>query len=176
MRVNRLSLSLLQLFRRPLADVLREAVMDPIGAVADWAWQPYRNSWVEIDGARHAVGARRLALGRRALDVEPRSRALRAAGAAAGRVGPAPAARTPAGSTRCAAPCPINPQYGCCGGSTPDARSSRARPRSSYAARGAGSNVIWIDPEHDLVAVVRWIDKASFPEFVQLLMESIARA
>src|SRR5205807_260766 len=31
-RVNRLSLSLLQLFRRPLAEVLRRAVMDLIGA------------------------------------------------------------------------------------------------------------------------------------------------
>jgi CubicO group peptidase (beta-lactamase class C family) len=51
-RVNRLSLCLLQLFRRPLADVLREAVMDPIGASDDWAWQPYDNSWIECDGRR----------------------------------------------------------------------------------------------------------------------------
>jgi len=51
-RVNRLSLCLLQVFRRPLADVLREVVMDPIGASADWAWQPYDNSWIECDGRR----------------------------------------------------------------------------------------------------------------------------
>jgi hypothetical protein len=47
-------------------------------------------------------------------------------------------------------------------------------PESAYAARGAGSNVIFIDPDHDLLAIVRWIDKASFPEFVRLLMGSIA--
>jgi hypothetical protein len=34
--------------------------------------------------------------------------------------------------------------------------------------------VIFIDPDHDLLAVVRWIDKASLPGFVHLLMESIA--
>src|SRR6185436_7368216 len=39
-RVNRLSLSLLQLFRRPLADVLRDEVMGPIGASAGWQWMP----------------------------------------------------------------------------------------------------------------------------------------
>jgi CubicO group peptidase (beta-lactamase class C family) len=29
-------------------------------------------------------------------------------------------------------------------------------PRTSFAALGAGSNAIWIDPEHDLVVVWRW--------------------
>src|SRR5438128_8044389 len=49
-RVNRLSLSLLQLFRSPLADVLRDAIMAPIGASSTWEWRPYANAWVEIDG------------------------------------------------------------------------------------------------------------------------------
>jgi len=29
-------------------------------------------------------------------------------------------------------------------------------PKSSFAAIGNGSNIIWIDPEHDLVVVWRW--------------------
>ncbi len=49
-RVNRLSLSLLQVFRRPLPDVLREAVMDPIGASDTWEWHAYGNARFEIDG------------------------------------------------------------------------------------------------------------------------------
>lgn len=44
-----------------------------------------------------------------------------------------------------------------------------------YAARGAGSNVIWIDPEHDLVVVVRWIDKASIAGFLELVVKSVER-
>ena len=31
----------------------------------------------------------------------------------------------------------------------------------SYCARGAGGNLTWIDPENDLVAVLRWTDPAA---------------
>src|ERR1700756_3529442 len=51
-RVNRLALGLLRLWRRPLPEVFRELVMDPIGASADWEWHGYRNSYIEIDGRR----------------------------------------------------------------------------------------------------------------------------
>ena len=51
-RVNRLSLSLLRLFRRPLADVLQEPSWTRSARRDTWQWQPYRNSWVEIDGVR----------------------------------------------------------------------------------------------------------------------------
>jgi hypothetical protein len=37
-RVNRLSLALLQLFRRPLPEVFAERVMQPLGASPDWRW------------------------------------------------------------------------------------------------------------------------------------------
>ncbi len=50
MRVNRLSLSLLQLFKEPLPSVLKRRIMDPIGASQDWKWDGYRNSTVTIDG------------------------------------------------------------------------------------------------------------------------------
>ncbi len=49
-------------------------------------------------------------------------------------------------------------------------------PESCYAARGAGSNVVFIDPDHDLVAVVRWINKASLDGFVKFLVESVRSA
>ncbi len=49
-RVNRLALALLRLWRRPLPEVFGELVMEPIGASSDWEWHGYRNSWVEIDG------------------------------------------------------------------------------------------------------------------------------
>ena len=49
-RVNRLSLALLQRFRRPLPEVFAERIMQPIGASSDWSWHGYRTSMVEIDG------------------------------------------------------------------------------------------------------------------------------
>ena len=66
-RVNRLSLALLRLWRRPLPEVFRELVMDPIGASPDWEWHGYRNSYVEIDGRPGPIGLGRRSLGRRGL-------------------------------------------------------------------------------------------------------------
>jgi CubicO group peptidase (beta-lactamase class C family) len=51
-RVNRLSLALLRVLRQPLADVLAEGVMRPIGASETWAWHPYRSAWVDVAGVR----------------------------------------------------------------------------------------------------------------------------
>jgi CubicO group peptidase (beta-lactamase class C family) len=51
-RVNAMALAALQVWRRPLPDVLREEVMDPIGASSTWRWYGYENSWVDIDGQK----------------------------------------------------------------------------------------------------------------------------
>jgi CubicO group peptidase (beta-lactamase class C family) len=51
-RVNVLAYAALQVWRRTLPDVLKEFVMDPIGASDTWVWHGYRNSWVEIDGKK----------------------------------------------------------------------------------------------------------------------------
>jgi len=39
-------------WRRPLPEVLREEVMEPIGASSTWRWYGYENSWVELDGKK----------------------------------------------------------------------------------------------------------------------------
>ena len=49
-RVNLLAYSLLQVWRRPLPQVLKERVMDPIGASPTWRWFGYDDSWTMIDG------------------------------------------------------------------------------------------------------------------------------
>jgi CubicO group peptidase (beta-lactamase class C family) len=51
-RVNLTAYALLQVWRRPLPQVLREFVLDPIGASPTWQWHGYRNSWVVIDGLK----------------------------------------------------------------------------------------------------------------------------
>jgi CubicO group peptidase (beta-lactamase class C family) len=166
-RVNRLGLSLLQLFRRPLADVLRESVMVPIGASSTWQWQPYDNAWVDIDGTRmpsvpggshwggglwmstrdHArFGLLHLQRGRwNEREILPAS-----------------------WIDEIRRPCPLNPAYGLlwwldagCPG--------------AYAARGAGSNIIWIVPDLDVVAVVRWIHKPHVEGVLTRLLDAISR-
>jgi CubicO group peptidase (beta-lactamase class C family) len=49
-RVNVLAYSLLQLWREPLPRVLKERIMDPIGASSSWRWYGYENSFVNVDG------------------------------------------------------------------------------------------------------------------------------
>lgn len=51
-RVNVLAYSLLQVWRRPLPVVLKEKIMDPIGASSTWRWHGYENSWVDVDGLK----------------------------------------------------------------------------------------------------------------------------
>ncbi len=49
-RVNLLAYSLLHVWRKPLPVVLKEKIMDPIGASTTWRWYGYDNSFVNIDG------------------------------------------------------------------------------------------------------------------------------
>jgi CubicO group peptidase (beta-lactamase class C family) len=51
-RVNVMALAALQVWRRPLPEVLREEVMEPIGASSTWRWYGYENSWVDLDGQK----------------------------------------------------------------------------------------------------------------------------
>jgi CubicO group peptidase (beta-lactamase class C family) len=50
-RVNALALATLNLWRRPLPQVLKENILDPIGASNTWRWFGYENSWVVLDGS-----------------------------------------------------------------------------------------------------------------------------
>ncbi|WP_411767185.1 serine hydrolase domain-containing protein [Winogradskyella sp. A3E31] len=49
-RVNVLAYSLLQVWRKPLPQVLKEELMDKIGASTTWRWFGYDNAWVTVDG------------------------------------------------------------------------------------------------------------------------------
>ena len=54
-RVNVLSYSLLNVWRRPLPQILKERIMDPIGASTTWRWFGYDNSWITLDGQKMQV-------------------------------------------------------------------------------------------------------------------------
>src|SRR5262249_38498662 len=46
-------------------------------------------------------------------------------------------------------------------------------PESSFAHQGAGPNIIFVDPEHDLVVVVRWIRDDVAAEFLGKVVASV---
>ena len=47
-------------------------------------------------------------------------------------------------------------------------------PESAYAALGHGQNTVWIDPEHDLVVVLRWLNPAEDDDETDVLREQNA--
>ncbi len=165
-RVNRTSLALLRLFRRPLPKIFAERIMAPIGASADWRWKGYGNAFVEIGGERmqsvpggghwggglfmHAEDQARVALLALRDGVWDDRRLLPEGWMAA--------------ST---APCPRNPLYGFMWWlNTASGRFPSASPQS-YFALGSGGNISWIDPAHDIVAVLRWIHADAIDPFMR---------
>ena len=171
-RVNRLSLSLLQLFRRPLADVLREAVMDPIGASRDWTWQPYDNAWVDVGGVSmpSVPGGSHWGGG---LWIDSRDHARFALLIHRRGVWQGQKLLSESWLDEMRRPCPVNPGYGLLWWLNTGRTPWGWAPASCYAARGAGSNVIWIDPEHDLIVVARWIGKTSVDGLLERVAASV---
>ncbi|MEO0528312.1 MAG: serine hydrolase [Bacteroidota bacterium] len=51
-RVNLLAYALTHLWRKPVPMVLKEELMDKIGASTTWRWFGYDNAWTEVDGVR----------------------------------------------------------------------------------------------------------------------------
>jgi CubicO group peptidase (beta-lactamase class C family) len=171
-RVNQLALALLRLWRRPLPEVFRELVMEPIGASPDWEWHGYRNSWVEIDGrAMQSISGGGHWGGGVFISARDQARIgllLLRRGVWEGR-----RLISEAWIDWMLEPCPLFVQYGYLWWlNTGRGLYPSASPRS-YFARGAGGNLTWIDPTNDLVAVLRWTDPAAMAGFIRLAMDAI---
>ena len=67
-RINRFSLSLLRLFKKPVPDVFRDEVMNVIGASDTWQWIPVQEQLRRRGRQEGRVGERRHAVGRRRVD------------------------------------------------------------------------------------------------------------
>ena len=46
-------------------------------------------------------------------------------------------------------------------------------PASSFGALGNGSNIIWIDPDHDIVFVWHWYENQAMDGMVQRIMAAV---
>ena len=171
-RVNVLALALLMRFRRPLPDVLRERVMGPIGASGEWEWHGYRTSWVDVDGKRiqsvsggghwgggMMIGARDLA----------RLGLLVARGGVWNGRQLLPASY----AAEMLAPSPTNGGYGFLWWLNRGKGRRTAWSENCVSAMGAGSNVVWIDSDRDIVAVLRWIDKGALDGFLERLGKAV---
>jgi CubicO group peptidase (beta-lactamase class C family) len=170
-RVNRLSLALLELFRRPLPDVFAERIMRPIGGSSDWAWHGYRNSMVEIDGRmiESVSGGSHWGGG---VEIHAEDQA---------RIGQLMLNRGSWGDRQVVperwigmalTPCPIRRGYGFLWWLNTEKDVPSASYESFFAV-GAGGNQTWVDPASGIVAVMRWIDQAAVDGLIARVMAAV---
>lgn len=172
-RVNVLAFALLHLFRRPLPEVAREAILDPIGASQELSWNGYRNSTVVIDGKEmlsvsgggHWGGGMFVSaddLARFGLLFQNR-----------GRWGERQVLST-AWVDLCTTPCAIEPRYGFLWWLNTGGGMYSSAPESSYFALGAGGHLVWVDREHGIVAIARWLAEAAHDGFIKRVLGALS--
>ncbi len=174
-RVNLLALAALHVIRRPLPQVLREEVMEPIGASSTWRWYGYDNSWIELDGQKmQSVSGGGHWGGGMFISARDMARFgylfLRNGKWKDRQIVPLKwieMARTPGAA---------NQGYGYMNWFLNTGRKSMpSAPESAVTFRGNGSNIIYIDWEHDIVAVVRWIQDRAFNEFIGQVLGALKK-
>lgn len=155
-RVNLLALAALGVWRRPLPQVLREQVMDPIGASSTWRWYGYANSWVVLDGelmqsvsgGAHWGGGMWIS-----------TRDLARFGLLTLRGGKWRGRRILSERWMRLATTPgPEPGYGFMNYFlNPGRRRLPSAPAQAFWHLGAGNNIVYVDPVNDLVIVTRWV-------------------
>lgn len=172
-RVNALALASLNVWRRPLPQVLRELVMDPIGASTTWRWYGYDNSWVVLDGqlVQSVAGGGHWGGGMFISAYDQGRFGLltlrngRWAGKQLISENWIRMSRTPTS---------VQPDYGFMNYflNTGKKRMPSA-PESVFMHLGNGTNAIICDPENDLVVVVRWIEANALDGMMQRVLAAV---
>ncbi|WP_372920188.1 serine hydrolase domain-containing protein [Salegentibacter sp.] len=175
-RVNVLAYSLLQVFREPLPKVLKEEIMDPIGASSTWRWFGYDNSWVDIDGLKmQSVSGGGHSGGGMFINTEDMARF----GLLFLNDGKwkdqqlLPAELTNQAMT--ASEANNNYAYMWWLNRAEDPQ-WEGIDRDIFYAAGFGGNFIIVDKTNDLVIVTRWLEPSKLEEFMQLVNKSLPDA
>ena len=171
-RINQLSLALLHLFQRPLPEVFREAITEPIGASSDWNWVGYDHAWVDIagqsmpsvPGGTHWGGGMSIS----SLDQALIGQLLLNQGMAQGR-----RVLSAQWIERMRKPCELAPYYGYLVWLNHQQKMFPSVPASSYFAVGAGSSFTWIEPENQMVVIVRWLNPAHADGFFGRVLAAV---
>ena len=154
-RVNRTALNLLRLNHAPLPEILKTRIMDPIGASQTWDWHGYETSWVDDNGRKiHSVSGGAHWGGGVWIDSYDHARFgllyLRRGRWRNTQI------LSSAWIKQTTTPCPLNPEYGLLWWLNHQNSMSDLACATSFAARGAGGNIIFVEPEQGLVIVLRW--------------------
>jgi len=166
--VNLLAYSLLQVLREPLPQVLKNRVMDPIGASTTWRWFGYDNSYVMVDGVNiqsvsggghnggglfiNSTDHARFGLlfarngewnGEQIISEDWISKSVQSSEG--------------------------NPDYGYLWWLLKGNSEWEGVPDHVFYAAGFGGNYIVVDQEKDMVVVLRWVDSSKLGELMSMI-------
>ncbi|MBM4025044.1 MAG: serine hydrolase [Planctomycetes bacterium] len=171
-RANVLAYSLLWVWRRPLPVILKEKIMDPIGASSTWQWHGYENSWATIDGVKmqsvsgggHWGGGMFISTRDQArfgylflrngkwkdkqLISEEWIKMLRT-------------------------PSEANPTYGYMWWLNRSPARVPGWSESVFTAVGFGGNYVAVDQDRDLLVVIRWLEPSKMGDFFQMVSDAV---
>ncbi len=171
-RVNVLSYALLQVWRKPLPQVLKENIMDPIGASTTWRWLGYDHAWVNIDGLKmksvtgggHSGGGVFI----NTLDHARFGLLFMNKGNWNGKQ-----LISEKWIKMATKPSPANASYGYMWWLNNEPRKINGAPDHIFYAAGFGGNYIVVDQKNQLVIVTRWLEPSKMDEMVKLVYEAL---
>ncbi len=172
-RVNVLAYSLTHVWRKPLPQVLKENIMDNIGASTTWRWYGYANAWTEVDGInmKSVTGGGHSGAGL-FISTEDMARfglLFLNNGAWKGKQ-----LISNEWIAKAISPSTPNVNYGYMWWLNKKGnRHWEGLSENIYYAAGFGGNFIIIDKENNIVIVTRWLEPSKVGEFMQKINESL---
>lgn len=171
-RVNVLALALLNIWRQPLPVVLKEKIMDPIGASRTWRWTGYENSWVVMDGQLvQSVSGGSHWGGGMFINAYDQARF----GYLTLRNGKWKDKQliSEAWLKMARTPTSVQPTYGFMNFYlNTDKKLYASAPATAFAHIGAGSNIVYVDTENDLIIVARWIEGNAMNGLIEKVLKA----
>lgn len=172
-RVNVLALAATSVWRKPLPEVLKEHIMDKIGASTTWRWTGYRNAWIVLDGkpVQSVSGGGHWGGGMfmNAYDMARFGLLTLHKGKWNGRQ-----ILSERWIQQATTPTPVKVDYGYMNYFlNTDKKYLPDAPESAYAHIGNGTNMIYVDAKNELVIVARWIANNKLNELVKSVLKSM---
>jgi len=155
--------------------ILREQVMQPIGASNTWAWTGYKNAWIVMDGKMiQSVSGGGHFGGGLFINAYDMARF----GLLTLRKGNWNGKQIIAEDwiNQSLTPTTANTGYGFMNYFlNTDKKMYPSAPASAYAHIGNGTNAIYVDRENDIVAVIKWMDDKSIDGFLKLVLTALPK-
>ena len=172
-RVNLLALAALNMWRKPLPQVLKKYVMDEIGTTQTWRWHGYENSYVLIDGQiiQSVSGGGHWGGGMfiNARDMARFGLLIEQNGKWKGKQ-----ILSERFLNVATTPTKARPTYGFMNFFlNTDKKLYPSAPEGTIAFLGNGTNIVYIDRDKDLVIIARWIANNKIDEFLGKVYSSM---